>query len=290
MLTLKRWLPAVGLILCAVVLARLDLSSVRAALTEVEPGGLFLGQFLVTVMLLAKAVRHYYLLRAKGLAVPFGISTVIYFRSSFWGFVSPGRLGEFSRLGYLRDYSDSTLTSISTVVLDRVLDVTAVALFWLAALLLSDFPGREALIGLALTGVGLAVSALAAGRLLISRLQSGSRLAEAAQALFALRGKIGFLAVSLAIWGLYYLAFVIMAASIPVTAPVSYLVFCTASANVVAYLPLSVAGIGTRDALLIGLFAAVGLSSAHAILFSASFLVSYITSMALCLPFVLRRS
>lgn len=286
---LRRWLPLVGLLLFVVVLSRLDLSSLAAAVASLDPLGLCLGQAIILAILYLKAVRHYYLLRAKGIDMPFRSALQIFLQSSFWGFVSPGRLGEFSRMGYLKDYSPSALTSASTVVLDRLLDIAAVVLLWLGALFLAQFPGRDALVRLAAPGAVAGVAALAAARWWLARRRPDGRLAGIASALFSLPGKWRFLAATLAIWGLYYLGCWIMAAAIPVAAPAAFLVFCAATANAVSFLPLSVAGIGTRDATLVLLFSSMALDPAKAVVFSATFLLSYLTGMVACLPAVLRR-
>ena len=89
---------------------------------------------------------------------------------------------------------------------------------------------------------------------------------------------VGFL--SLVGWASYYLGIFIIAKSLNI--PVTYwqTTVLTVGSALVALLPISIAGIGTRDIFLVSIFSAMNLNPSHAVVFSICILISILISAA----------
>ena len=92
-----------------------------------------------------------------------------------------------------------------------------------------------------------------------------------------IRGRQWLQAVGLTLsgWILYYLTVYLLAASINIHIPFFFLVACVSITAVITLIPISISGIGTRDAVLILLFAQLGLSQESAVAFAVMILFMY---------------
>jgi len=79
-------------------------------------------------------------------------------------------------------------------------------------------------------------------------------------------------------WVIYYVIMYLLAMSIELDISFVYLVVCVSIVGVVTLIPVSISGIGTRDATLIVLFSYIGLSSESAVAFSTLILFIYLVS------------
>ena len=139
---IKRGLPLIGLVLFGYVVHTLDMDAVMAMVGQARWPYLLCGMAVMLLFLWAKAFRHYWILRSQGIDIPPGRVMGIFFRSAFWGFVSPGRVGEFSKVLYLDDYVDSKGKSIANVFIDRILDLLCILLILLGAATVAAIPRK----------------------------------------------------------------------------------------------------------------------------------------------------
>jgi len=79
---------------------------------------------LVFLLLFIKSVRWNWLLKGQGITYKLGESYIIYLSSLYFGFITPGRLGEFIKAFYIKkDKKVSTSRGMSSVILDRLFDM-----------------------------------------------------------------------------------------------------------------------------------------------------------------------
>lgn len=285
--TLRRLLPLAGLTLFAVILARMDTSAILRALAGVDPALFACGMLIVVAFQLCKAARHALILRCQGIDLPFWPAFLIYMKSTFWGLVSPGRLGEFSKVGYLKSHAATTSASAASVVVDRLFDVLAALTFLTASGMALGQP----------EGLTLALASLAFGAALVggvgllgvlaARRASPSPVAAFLGHIAQIRRKLPLMGLSLAIWSLYYFGMYVLARSLGLAADPVFMTLCVSASNLVSIIPVSVAGIGTRDALLLALFARQGLPAEAAIAYSSFFLAAFVVLAVATAPFLL---
>lgn len=113
-----------GLLLFAIVLRRVDLAQTRELLAATRLWPLTLGFAAACAMTVVKGLRFSRMLALQGTPYSFWKSTAVYFISLFWGNITPGRMGDFVKVLYLRrDLKQSAPFALAVVFVDRVLDL-----------------------------------------------------------------------------------------------------------------------------------------------------------------------
>lgn len=295
----NKYFRLLGFLLLAVILWQADLGAMGAVLRDVhlEIALAALGVNLVAIAV--KAARWNLMLRAQRLHYPFLRALLVYFAGIYIGVATPGRLGELSRVLYLkRDLGISAGTGLSSVVVDRLLDLYALIIVGLAACFQFDVAGRSSPAFLALVGA-MAVAPLMLlnprfGRWFARRVvgwaarrKLGRHLADGAEDFFAgleqlisPRLVIGIVLTALAYLGVFYSGFL---AARALEIPVDYLDagLTVGLANLLALIPITVAGVGTREAVFILAFGALGLAEAQALGYSALVLAVFYLGVGL---------
>ena len=296
-----RWLTRLlGPAVLAYFLLTTDLHRIAANLREVRLAPLALSLALYVGLVLTKAWRWRLLLRELGLAAPtMREASTLFMIGQFAGGATPGQAGDFVRAWYLRERGAPLSTALFSILLDRLLDfllLAIVSLFGLVAFL-DIFPValRPAIlvttVGFAIV-VAIAVPALIARaprRWLMTRLRvvapasMRERLERWQQLLDVLEARPAFTlllllstvaataVVMVRIWLLYR--------ALDVAIPVALLVSASALISILQTLPVSIAGVGVRDAVLIAVLAHHGYSPEHALALSALFLVLTLEQM-----------
>ncbi len=269
-----RWLlPLVGVLLFVWVFRKVDRSALLGVMVDAEWVWLVIGMGTCLVVFLLKSIRHLFVLHCQGIRVPIRIALQAYFQSSFWGFLSPGRMGELSKVAYLREYGNGAQLA-ANVMIDRLLDLVAVLLFLGATAFVIEVPGKKTMllvIGGCIAGAGL-------GTLIIKRVlgekREGAGLARSfLQEILHVRNKPALLLFTLGCWGLNYFGMLLLYRSLGDGLSYPFIAFCVAASNLIAVLPISIAGIGPRENLLVYLFGLVGISRETAIAYSLTFVL-----------------
>ena len=136
-----RWLRLLGPALLIVLLIQLDVQQVWAVLLRADRVWVTASTILILPLIAIKTVRWQGILQAQSLRYRFWPAYVAYFASLFIGFLTPGRLGEFTKALYVwRDGVSadaqpvSFARALSGVIADRIFDLGAVILVSLFAL------------------------------------------------------------------------------------------------------------------------------------------------------------
>lgn len=302
--TVRAWLiRAIGLALFGLVLTRIDFGRSLALLGRADPAILAAAALLIFPMMALKTVRWRWLQRTAGLReTSFTHSFLAYFTGMYAGLITPGRVGELVRVRYLTNRGAPLGPALSTVIWDRIIDVGGLFLIGLIALwpLSGDF--RSLYLGAA----GLAVLGAAGVALLVWKGGSGSVLAEALLRRIPRRGGrlgeklgaavpaflgslsglrfpalMGMFVLTLAGWAVYYLQAWLLARTIGITLGLLPLVVSITAATTAAFLPVSISGLGTRDAALVILFQRFGRPGEEAMALSALIFLALIVNALL---------
>jgi hypothetical protein len=83
-------------------------------------------------------------------------------------------------------------------------------------------------------------------------------------------------AITFAVWGLYFVMAYFFALSLHIDISFWYLAACTSISALITLIPISISGIGTRDATFITLFSLIGINKESAIAFSMMILLMYL--------------
>lgn len=294
---LGRAIRLVGLLLLAVLLVRIDLRRTAAILSEVHLLPLLLAVLANVPQLGLKAVRWWYLLRLQGVPYRARRAMLAYLASVYVGILTPGRLGEFVKALYVKqDAGVSVGKGMSSVLVDRLFDLYA--LIGAGAYGLVVFARLVTLPDWALALVGLGVLAsLAAllpctGRLALRALavlplvrRQRGRLAAQVEGFYASLARLAgprllpAVAGTAAAHAILYTQCYLLAIALNLPLRFGFVLFAMAVVNLVNLLPVTVSGLGTREATLTLLFGSVGLGPEVAVAYSALvFLTFYIAA------------
>jgi uncharacterized protein (TIRG00374 family) len=298
-----RWLTRLfGPAVLAYFLITTDLHRIAANLREVRWVPLLLSLALFAGLVLTKSWRWRVLLKELGLATPtLREACTLFMIGQFAGGATPGQTGDFVRAWYLRERGAPLSAALFSILIDRLLDFFLLAILSLFGLVafLDIFPAAlrpailVATIGFAIV-VGVAVPALIARgprRWLMTRLRGisprsvGERLERWQGLLDALDGRPRLLlllllstiaattVVMVRIWLLYR--------ALDVVIPIGLLVSASALISILQTLPVSVAGVGVRDAVLVAVLTHHGYAAERALALSALFLLLTVEQMVI---------
>lgn len=281
-----------GLGLVGLLLARLDLAQVQLLLRQANGWLVMLAVPLVIPLILIKTIRWQGILSAQAIHYRLYPAFLSYFGSIFIGFLTPGRLGEFVKAFHVSHDQDVPLAQgFASVLADRLFDLYALLLVGLAAVfVLAEGPARL-VPTLGLLGLSLSLVILLNETLFGRLKQLGRRLGWAGHKLFHpdgwllqiraglrrltwpwLLATVGWTVFSyLIFFGQCYL--LALALDLPVDfLQVSYAV---ALGSLVTLLPLSISGLGTREATMIAYLGTLQIPAEAALSFSLLIFVTF---------------
>lgn len=300
---MKKFIPTLftilGVGLLAVVLVKVPLGDTWIKLRNTQWGLAGIGLVLILLMILIKGVRWSYLLRMQGVSYPVWDAFLIYLGSLYWGTVTPGRVGDFIKVLYLRrDRGMSVGQGMSSVLVDRVFDLYILLILGCTGLMLHPLPGHPELMkGVwVFFGILILISFLAfhrkTGEYLVKTVFQkalGDKLQGHAEDAFQdfHKGMEAFYRPAI-LWPIFltaasYVTFFtgcwVLALAMGIGIKATYLAFCIAVVNIVSL--VSFAGVGTREATFILLFGLQGFTQSEALAYSTLFFV--VGSIGICL-------
>jgi len=269
---LPAWLRLVGPILALVLLARIDLRAVGASLVEARWRPLLLSLLLAAPLFLAKAWRWRLLLRACGRQISLGEAFWLYTIASGAASLTPGAVGDFWK--GLSPAVGRKSVGLWTSAIDRLYDLAmALILGLVVAVAWLHGAGSRTIAALSLAA-GLIALWVVRRRVLEA---AQARLPRFPQAADALHDSVIVASAATTVATLVAMArfqLLIVALSLPLDWSQSFVAFVLTSG--VAALPLSVAGVGTRDLALLGYLRGCGISTADSIALSSLCLALFV--------------
>jgi len=283
-----------GPALLAYILWTIDLGVLLDRLVEVNVWLYVAALALGLVTPVFKALRWRAVVRANGgVDLPVLRSYAYYLAGAFLGAVTPGRVGELYKVSYLRDHGLSFGRSAATVIVDRIFDVVApLVLGCLGLALHPDVPGAD--VGKVLALIAVAVAGMAAAYVMrrrlramvlrvIAKLSGQDRSDQIDQSLsdfFAGIRAVGpgvyaaCVVLTLAAWAVYCGQREVIALAIGMDVDVVYFGVVFVVAALLSMLPISIVGIGTRDAALVYFLGRVGVAPEEAVTLSSLILLA----------------
>jgi uncharacterized protein (TIRG00374 family) len=271
----RKLLPLIGLAVLAWLLTRLDLPALGRAIAQVSWAALLGACASFSFNLWLKVLRWQRLLRAQAIVLPHRVALASFMSAQFYAQVSVGRVGEFLRMEALIERGVSAGTALSSCVFDRLLDVYLV-LATGAVLGLSVLGDRQ----LAIAAAAVLALGSIAGSVFLVRLGRAARVhseptgSAAPRELWTrLRGAVSELARStlpllspaplleavlwtLIAWAFYFAALYILADALAIHVSRVLLTATGAVAALSSLLPVTISGLGAREAIYIAVLSA----------------------------------
>ncbi len=287
----RKYLFLFGLILFVLILFTADLREIFSNIKNISYFHLILAILIIFPMLFNKALCWNYIKRQQGIKYSIKDSTLMYWSGLFIGILTPGRLGEIAKAFYLKKDGHSMGKSLVSVILDRLSDFAFLLVFILigSLFLLSIFQKQILILILGLIIlILLFILLLKIGfikwilnkifRIFISQKYQKSWKINFQDfindfKIYKLKNYLIIFLITAFSWLFYYLQMYILAKGLSIHIPLLYLAIAVTVAGFITLIPISISGIGTRDAALILLFAPFLVVKEQVIAFSALILL-----------------
>lgn len=292
--TYLRWLPRlIGPLLLVVFLFNSDTEKLFAILGSADPWLIGVALLYMYPFLLIKSWRWRNILLDLGLDVPLLTTLKLYLVGVYLGGVTPGQVGDLAKAWYLRSHHGHPFAPAAlSVVVDRLFDMVLMVLLAIPGVLFLGhlLPSRELQTAMVVAiGAGLLVLLVflmsrpkrqwlllrVLPKILPARLHASLERVHTQLATLALRPRLVLLAsiVSLIAIGFTFFRLWLLFLALNMPIPFYLVVSVTTLVSMLQILPVSIAGVGVRDALLIGVLLPYGYSVEQALGVSALFLL-----------------
>ena len=283
-----------GLFIFFIILLNIDVSKILQIWIDTNLLYLSMALALITPQIVMKAWRWQLLMKMQNINYSLKDSSLAYFAGLFMGTITPGRLGDLIKVLYIRNKGHSFGKSFVSVFVDRAFDLLSLILMgYVSMFIFITLFKREIFI---LSAIFLAIALLFIFFIVDKR--TNRRFLRWIYTFFVpekykkdikinfddffrdlsllnVQGLFLAAIITIVVWGIYFVMAYLFALSLNIDIPFLYLATCVSISAIITLIPISISGIGTRDATLIILFSYLGLSKESAIAFSMMILVMY---------------
>lgn len=288
----RYWYILIGLLIFLYILFyKIDLTEVSKILIQANLFYIGLAALLVLLMILVQPIRWNYLKKAQNINYPLKDSFFIYNIGFFLSTITPGRVGDLVKVFYLKNDGYSTGKSLVSIILDRLADIVFLLFLGYLSIFFFFKDLRKDL--LLFTFLGLIILAL----IIISQRNGNFKKLIDKILGFIIPSKYkkswhlncqdfiddfkgynlkNYLVISLITvvsWFFYYSSMFFLAKSIGLEVPFIFFVLSVTLATLATLMPVSILGLGTRDAVLLLLFSSLGINPEITISFSTLYLL-----------------
>ena len=275
---IKKILPVIGIIILIYLLSTVDISAVLKIFSDIPPFYAFLCLFSVVPIVISTNIQWQILLKKQKIHVSFFYSLKNIFIGYFYGFITPGGFGGYIRALYLKDESGQPLPKcVSNIITFNTIDFLSLLLLGLIGgfFLSSRFP----LIFVTILIVSIIVTSLFIFFLkkkksqvifikffqlkIFSKLKD--RLEDPIDTFFenlpSFKDIILPFSLSIFGWIIRFSELYLISKLFDIQVPYISFIFIISVAYVVESLPISIYGLGTREAALISMFSIFAITS-----------------------------
>ncbi len=290
-------LKSLGLGIFIFICFQIDFESVVHSLIHSNPHHIVFAVLTLILFHLTKGIRLFYLLKFGDMHIPVFQCYLIYIIGLYWGLITPGRMGDLVKAYHIKDHGYAFVDGVSVTIVDRLLDMMIFFLFsgfglvylFLKHAVVIQIPCWMMIV---LAGLCLFLLMLCLNRKFLYRNFYKLPLVQKIHAhflsfksyvisLISLKRFVFLFIFTIISWFIYLTVVqnLIIAMGLHLNF-LTMMVFFFLS-TLVSFLPISYAGIGTRDAVLVFLFNLYDYAGEDAIRFSFSILFIYICTITM---------
>lgn len=284
----NRWiLRLIGIGVFVFILLKIDLKEALRVLVTLDPTFLILSLAFQAIALVVTTFRWQLIMHRLDIHIPFSRSLIYQLIGNAAAIVTPGQLGEFVKVLYQRSHGFPVSESLLSVLIDRTYDLLMLLLFGFVALaILFGIPFELTVIIVASSTVILVAGFLfirnreGTSQWIVATLvrvspktyketvRSDARRLSQHLGEFKLTFLTGCGLLSVFNYTFLLLRIYALVLALHIEVPFWYFVMVVPLLRLVGLVPISVAGIGTRDITVIYLLAQVGVSEESSLILS----------------------
>ena len=293
---MKKYIRFIGLFILLFILSRIDFKLLLDTLYHVNILYLSLAIILNIPQLFFKSYRWNFLLKQQHIYYTPVQSFQIYMSSLYIGFITPGRIGEFVKALYLSaDKGISISKGFSSVLVDRLFDLYLLINLGFIGIWKFDILGKLSSTFLVITLIAVLTPLIMLNRQLMEKFiktlykiavfkKVQGKIEESVEDFYD--GLQKLISSKLLYSGLLtcmgYFMFFIQCYLIVIAVDLSInfltIILFMAISNLITFIPISISGLGTRDATLIFLFSLIGLSPEMAVIYAFLVFITFFVS------------
>ncbi|MEM0360272.1 MAG: lysylphosphatidylglycerol synthase transmembrane domain-containing protein [Candidatus Diapherotrites archaeon] len=297
---MKKQIAFIGILLLITIILFIDTSKLLETLAKTNLFLFFSATLLSLPAVFFRSLKWHLMLKKQGHDFPLKKIFKYYFIGIGLGSFTPGRIGDFAKAIFVNKKIKSLPVSFSSVLVDRLIDLSVLVGLGIFSLCIFLWIYQTTIISITViiamvVGLASCFYLLFNKRLLKKALKPFYRILvpekfkeklssgfdsfmDSVQALLKNRSLLAIAVfLSLASWLFEVFAEYLLALSLGIELPVSFVFLAVSLATLISLLPLSISGIGTRDALIIALFSLRSIPAESAVAFS--FLVLFYSTL-----------
>lgn len=283
---IKKYSFLLGVIIFFLVLSRINLGEVFKNIEKIKVIYLIGGFLLTLPTIFIKAIGWNYIKKQQSINYSLKNSFLMYCSGLYLGLITPGRLGELAKALYLKKDGYSVGKSLASVVLDRLTDIVFLLVFvFLGSLFFFDAFQKTILIPISCIIIAIVLFLILLKMGLIKwglnklfyflvpekyqkswKINSQDFIGSFKN--YTLKNYIIVFLITIFSYLFYYLQMYLLAKGVGINIHFSYLSVAVTIAGLITLIPVSISGIGTRDAALIFLLAPLSVPKEQIIVFS----------------------
>jgi hypothetical protein len=285
----------IGILLFIVILTRIDLSSLFKIFLSINLFFLCCALIVNGIAIVMKSFKWKLIVSTLKKEISLSLSIRAFLIGFSFSVLTPAKLGDFVRAFYIRDEQCTLGKALSSVVTDRLIDIVTLFSFAFIGILIYSFVFHREILSASLLVI-LAV-AIASAVYIVTNKQLLTRLLRpffnifiphhhkktvseyyhdffSGLSVFFQNKKIFFLVIIVGIvsWFPPIVYAWLLALSLGISVELTFFVLVIPIISLLDLLPISISGIGTRDAALIFLFGLQGIPPESAVAFSLLYL------------------
>lgn len=277
---IKKLLPLIGIAIFCYLLLKVGIMNIVDSLKGIKISYVLIAVIFVPLLVMMQALKWYVIIKKQKIKMTYAEAIRIQFISLFYGFVTPARLGTLIKVAYLQKKTKNFGKSTSSVVIERVFDLIVVLILaafgslilirtitkemffntaiWMFGLLLLVVLGFLFLIS---KNTGRKTFKFLYERLLPSNFKKKTR--KDFNGFYNSMPKKRFLVwpflLTIATWFVIYTPNFLIAKSLGVNIGYLTFIFLVSIATMIAQLPITISGLGVREAALVTMFGLFGI-------------------------------
>lgn len=281
----KKILPIIGIIILFYILFTLDTEKIIDVFLSIDLFYGLLSTLAIIPIVLLVNYEWQLILKKHNIHVSYRYSLKNIFIGYFYGFITPGGLGGYTRVFYLRDESGETIQKcfVNLLILGTIDYIASLSIGIIGGFLLISripiiFP-----IFLSLFIVTVILLALLirkeTGKILFTRLLRLKSLTPYKEKLHihfdslyedipAIKDLIPPYIISIIGWFIFFSEFYFISLLFSINVPYHYFIFIIAISHIISMIPITIYGLGTREAVLIFLFSIFNVAQENVLGFS----------------------
>jgi uncharacterized protein (TIRG00374 family) len=281
-----RLLPVTGFIILVAVVYRIGVQNILNAFRGLRYEFLLFLPLLLTALLIAQTSKWQFILWHQHVVVPFSILLRLNLTGIFYGAITPGRVGLLLKVRYLADYCKKPVSEVSSsVVIDKLIELIALSGFAaVGSVFVAQSFGIRMLFFTTLVGIILMIIlftfysrartkhlVVGALSLLVPRAHQERLKAHVGRFYGNVPSKISLLVpllLTIWCWLLVWTQMFVIAKALSMNISYGLFIVIISVASLIALIPITLDGIGTREAALVVMLSAQGLCPAKALAMS----------------------